>query len=346
MSIKGFIIRKELDNGGIFVRLFQVVNLAKEYLILGVMGLVFIGIVYFIFFRKTLKNHIEFDIKRVLVFCMLFCYVIIVIGATIFVRPGVYEHANLHLFSSYIEAWNNYSKAYWRNIILNILMFVPIGFLLPLFSEIFKKFYWSLGLSFLFTFGIEITQYMTKRGIFEVDDILNNFLGSVIGYCLIMSILLVVSKEEVKWRFIKLALCILPIVLMVGAGFKIKNDYNTQKFGNLSCSYNYIYDMSNVSLTSDVELNDGNIDKKKVYTSNKRNYGEYNIISQKEAYDRLKSGKFNSYELYNINSIIVRSVKLQYKMDSKGFYQPVYQFECTIDGQGRPIFIPALEDFN
>ena len=132
------------------MRLFQVVNLAKDYLVLGVMGLVFIGVVYLIFFRKILKNHIEFDIKRVVVFCMLFCYVVVVIGATIFVRPGVYEHANLHLFSSYIEAWNNYSKAYWRNIILNILMFVPLGFLLPIFNDRFKKFYEHLVNNYTF----------------------------------------------------------------------------------------------------------------------------------------------------------------------------------------------------
>lgn len=149
------------------MRLFQVISLAREYLVLGIIGLIFIGIIYFIFFRKFLKNHMQTNIKKVIVFCILFCYIVIVIDATIFTRSGVYEHANFNLFSSYIEAWNNYSKSYWRNIILNILMFVPFGFLLPLFSDRFKKFYWTLGLSFLFTFGIESTQYIAKRGILK-----------------------------------------------------------------------------------------------------------------------------------------------------------------------------------
>ena len=70
--------------------------------------------------------------------------------------------------------------------------------------------------------------------------------------------------------------------------------------------------------------------------------GEYKIISEEEAYEKIKAGEFNSYELYDIQSIVVRSVKLCYQVDSKGFYQPVYRFECTIDGEGRPIFIPAL----
>ena len=74
-----------------------------------------------------------------------------------------------------------------------------------------------------------------------------------------------------------------------------------------------------------------------------KSYGKYKIISQEEAYDKIKAGQFNSYELYNIKSILIRSIKLCYQLDSKGYYQPVYRFECTIDGEGRPIFIPALE---
>ena len=75
-----------------------------------------------------------------------------------------------------------------------------------------------------------------------------------------------------------------------------------------------------------------------------KSYGKYKIISQEEAYDKIKAGQFNSYELYNIKSILIRSIKLCYQLDSKGYYQPVYRFECTIDGEGRPIFIPALEE--
>ena len=86
------------------MRLLQVINLARDYLGLGVIGLIFIGIIYILFFRKFFKNHVKANIKKVIVFCILFCYIVIVIGATIFIRAGVYEHANLHLFSSYIEA--------------------------------------------------------------------------------------------------------------------------------------------------------------------------------------------------------------------------------------------------
>ncbi len=467
------------------MRLFQVINLAREYLILGIIGLIFIGIIYLIFFRRFSKNNGKSNVKKIIVFCILFCYIVIVIGATIFIRPGVYEHANLHLFSSYIEAWNNYSKSYWRNIILNILMFVPFGFLLPILDDKFKNFFSSMGLSLLFTVGIEMTQYATKRGIFEVDDIMNNWIGALIGYSIVMFILLITCKEKVRFKSLKLILCILPTALALGIGYKIMDNYNSQRFGNLSSNYNYIYDMSNVILNSNVELAGDNNEKtvyiserlsekdafefaqrffeklgSKVDRSNiddydnmimysstdhrykltvylkggaydftdfkcdknvinqgmdknsvkevlddydidvsemtefeeKKNdensdstyrfsvdldekdnkltdgylsihqfenilsidnyiykydaYDKCKIISQKEAYDKIKAGEFNSYELYDIQSINIKSIKLCYKMDSKGFYQPVYRFECTIDGEGRAIFIPALEEVN
>ena len=49
------------------MKLFQVINLAREYLVLGIIGLIFIGIIYFIFFRKFLKNHMQTNIKKLFV---------------------------------------------------------------------------------------------------------------------------------------------------------------------------------------------------------------------------------------------------------------------------------------
>ena len=43
------------------MKLFQVINLAREYLVLGIIGLIFIGIIYFIFFRIQFKNLQYYD---------------------------------------------------------------------------------------------------------------------------------------------------------------------------------------------------------------------------------------------------------------------------------------------
>lgn len=73
-------------------------------------------------------------------------------------------------------AINHFQLREWRNIILNIIMGVPLGILLPcLFEKM--RYWWPTYLSgLLFTILIETTQLITHRGIFEMDDILNNTL--------------------------------------------------------------------------------------------------------------------------------------------------------------------------
>lgn len=59
-----------------------------------------------------------------------------------------------------------------------------LGFLLP--SRIPKKqisFIRVLLVAFLFSVSIETLQYITGRGITEVDDVINNTLGGVLGWC-------------------------------------------------------------------------------------------------------------------------------------------------------------------
>ena len=68
-----------------------------------------------------------------------------------------------------------------RNIILNILLFIPFGYLLP---SLFPRLRWwqvvLLGLAF--SLCIELLQLITKLGYADVDDLINNTLGAAIGW--------------------------------------------------------------------------------------------------------------------------------------------------------------------
>ena len=76
-------------------------------------------------------------------------------------------------------------------------------------------------------------------------------------------------------------------------------------------------------------------------------HNDVKIISSSEVYQRLCAGKFNDggrleYEVPK--EITVINCTLQYQIDTKGFYQPVYSFEVeSEDGlyQYR-ILIPAM----
>lgn len=68
------------------------------------------------------------------------------------------------------------------NIIGNVLAFAPFGFCLPLISIRRTNFFRVLVWSFLFSLTIETIQLVYQIGIFDVDDLLMNTIGGVIGY--------------------------------------------------------------------------------------------------------------------------------------------------------------------
>ncbi len=67
------------------------------------------------------------------------------------------------------------------NIVGNIVLLVPLGFLLPF---IFKQLNWksSLVVAILSALFIESLQSMLHIGIFDIDDVILNALGCMIGY--------------------------------------------------------------------------------------------------------------------------------------------------------------------
>ncbi|MDR0793545.1 MAG: VanZ family protein [Chitinophagaceae bacterium] len=68
------------------------------------------------------------------------------------------------------------------NLLGNIVVFIPFGWLLPrCFSRVLKAYsVFLIGLLFL-----EMLQLITRRGMFDVDDIILNSLGFFVGFGLL-----------------------------------------------------------------------------------------------------------------------------------------------------------------
>lgn len=65
--------------------------------------------------------------------------------------------------------------------VLNIMMFIPLGFFLPVVFYGELNFFKTAGISFLVTFGIETIQYFIGRSS-DIDDIIANLIGGILGY--------------------------------------------------------------------------------------------------------------------------------------------------------------------
>lgn len=133
---------------------------------------------------------------------LLILYLAGVFFITIGIREPNYENQiNLLPFSSLIKMFVQVlSSAYrWlglyffrelffmadglRNAFGNIFLMVPLGFLLPLLLKKRINKWWkavccSVGLSLV----IEIIQLISHRGYFDIDDIILNSVGCVIGW--------------------------------------------------------------------------------------------------------------------------------------------------------------------
>ena len=121
---------------------------------------------------------------------------LILCTAVIFRKSGESSRINLIPLSSYFDiAKNSYLVEAAAVNALNFILFIPIGLLLG-FG--FKKITWKkvlligLGISF----SIELLQFIFKRGLCEVDDLIHNVLGTLIGYALLRAAYRLMTKDD------------------------------------------------------------------------------------------------------------------------------------------------------
>lgn len=68
----------------------------------------------------------------------------------------------------------------YRDVILNIVCFIPVGLLVRLLSEKYRLVN-ALLAGLLVSLMIEFSQLIWHRGVFDVNDLFNNALGALIG---------------------------------------------------------------------------------------------------------------------------------------------------------------------
>jgi glycopeptide antibiotics resistance protein len=69
-----------------------------------------------------------------------------------------------------------------RNIIGNILLFIPLGLIAPFLFSKLRTTRWIVLFGLTFSFCIETFQLILKIGVSDVDDLLYNTLGAILGF--------------------------------------------------------------------------------------------------------------------------------------------------------------------
>ena len=84
------------------------------------------------------------------------------------------------------------TKLFYKNVVGNMLMFIPYGFFISYFLKI-KKPWLVLFLTTLVSITIEITQLLIGR-VFDIDDIMLNIVGGLLGFILYYLFVKIKSK--------------------------------------------------------------------------------------------------------------------------------------------------------
>lgn len=124
--------------------------------------------------------------KKIIFALYIFFLLYFLIFSEIYGRSGVMQeyHYNLTPFQEIERFWRYREQLGWMsyiNLFGNVLIFVPFGFIEPLASK--KRSFWAtLVDGCLVSLSVEIFQFVTKVGRFDVDDLMLNTTGVALGY--------------------------------------------------------------------------------------------------------------------------------------------------------------------
>lgn len=129
------------------------------------------GVLVFKIYKKG-KGRIRFS-------CILFIiYIEILMQTAFFSRePGSRQQIDLNLFGT----WGQTAIAH-AYFIENIIMFIPFGLLAPMVFERMRKVRFCVFIGFLCSCGIELSQLITQRGYCQLDDVVTNTVGMLVGW--------------------------------------------------------------------------------------------------------------------------------------------------------------------
>lgn len=170
-------------------------SIVPDYIFQMLLSILCLGIVILIMW-KGVRIGFQYASRLVLAefVLLIYCYTVIYRNTC-----DVFKY-DYHPFWSYEAIQNGRTELFAENI-MNVLVFIPVGLLIGLG---FSKWPWwkAVGLGCLFSISIEAIQFFFKRGFCEVDDVIHNMLGCVIGFGIVKLIMFALSafwKRELFW---------------------------------------------------------------------------------------------------------------------------------------------------
>lgn len=164
-----------------------------------------VGLLYIIFrFLKLKKKNSDINYKKEILYLIFICYIVGLFNLVLVPRnfwntiwynifynynenpfEGIFDFSYNFIPTIYKIIIGEYALGSWAKTMMvgNLLMFIPMGILLSLcLKNINRKNMFKYAI--LIPFTIEVIQLVVGRS-FDIDDLVMNFLGIVIGYYIV-----------------------------------------------------------------------------------------------------------------------------------------------------------------
>ena len=162
------------------------------------------------------KNKEKFVLYKDLMFYFFVIYILCLFYVVTF-QDVSWSTSNFIPFKEILR-YSIGSSMFYKNVLGNMVMFVPFGFFVSYFLKL-EKMYSITLITLLTSVTIEITQLLIGR-VFDVDDLLLNLIGGIVGFLLYE----LVHKLRIKLpNFLKKDYIynIIMILLMILVGFYV-----------------------------------------------------------------------------------------------------------------------------
>lgn len=175
-----------MQNQYAYVKIFEIKFIKDETMDQALYGSIDMPIAYYVMalFLMLVTGFVCYyrkrDFSKAVVWALLVGYIFLIFSSTVITRSVRKDYDfKLKLFWSYTAIKKGKEYLLALNI-ANVLMLIPIGFLVSCISAMNYKKATLIGV--MVSGVIEIFQLILKRGLFEFDDIFHNTLGCVAGY--------------------------------------------------------------------------------------------------------------------------------------------------------------------
>lgn len=162
-------------------------------------------IIWAIYRVLVCKKNLKVNILREVFINLFFLYFLIVIYLTFFKNGILYLDLQMRTYVNLIpivetikmfqDNFMGIGNAFY-NVIGNILLFVPLGFGIPLFFKNYNKLSKVIFYGFFASLSIEVLQYLTCTNFTDIDDVIFNTLGAVLGFIIFNIFIFIIEKTK------------------------------------------------------------------------------------------------------------------------------------------------------